>query len=186
MNRICAVLVGTVLLLSGCAQQPSLAERADEVVTLLAARQFDRLAGYVHPEKGVRFSPSAFIDLQSDRVLSADQLAAVAKDKARYHWGLAEGSGAPIELSFADYVQHHVYDADFAQAEKVAVDKTLGQGTSVNNLAEVYPGSRFVEYHFPGFDPQFEGLDWKSLRLVFEEQQGTWFLVGIIHAQWSI
>ena len=43
-----------------------------------------------------------------------------------------------------------------------------------------------MEYHFPGIDPKFEGMDWRSLRLVFEQKNCTWYLVGIIHAQWTI
>jgi hypothetical protein len=29
-------------------------------------------------------------------------------------------------------------------------------------------------------------MDWRSLRLVFEEQGGSWYLVGIVHDQWTI
>jgi hypothetical protein len=43
-----------------------------------------------------------------------------------------------------------------------------------------------VEYYFPGFEAQYEGMDWKSLRLVFEQHQGSWKLVGIIHNEWTI
>jgi len=43
-----------------------------------------------------------------------------------------------------------------------------------------------VEYHFPGIDPQYGGLDWRSLRLVFQQSGGEWYLVGIIHDQWTI
>jgi (p)ppGpp synthase/HD superfamily hydrolase len=43
-----------------------------------------------------------------------------------------------------------------------------------------------VEYHFSGFDPKYEGMDWRSLRLVFEEKDNIWHLVGIIHDQWTI
>jgi hypothetical protein len=29
-------------------------------------------------------------------------------------------------------------------------------------------------------------MDWQSLRLVFEETAGNWYLVGIVHDQWTI
>jgi hypothetical protein len=35
-------------------------------------------------------------------------------------------------------------------------------------------------------NPKNEGLGWQSLRLVFEEFEGNWKLVGIIHNQWTI
>ena len=44
--------------------------------------------------------------------------------------------------------------------------------------------------HFPGFDKKYGGMDWESLRLVFEDATlggGTeLMLVGIVHAQWTI
>jgi hypothetical protein len=42
-----------------------------------------------------------------------------------------------------------------------------------------------VEYYFPGFDLQLQGMDWRSLRLVFTLYDNTWYLVGIIHDQWT-
>jgi hypothetical protein len=42
-----------------------------------------------------------------------------------------------------------------------------------------------VEYYFPGFDPQYGGMDWRSLRLVFSDHGGTWYLAGIIHDEWT-
>lgn len=44
----------------------------------------------------------------------------------------------------------------------------------------------YVEYHFPGFEKKYEGKDWKSLRLVFEKKNDRWYLVGIVHDQWTI
>jgi hypothetical protein len=29
-------------------------------------------------------------------------------------------------------------------------------------------------------------MDWRSLRLVFMQDGGTWYLAGIIHDQWTI
>jgi hypothetical protein len=62
----------------------------------------------------------------------------------------------------------------------------LTSGNMIENQFEVYKDSIIVEYHIPEIDPQFEGLDWQSLRLVFEEYDGSWKLVGIIHNQWTI
>jgi hypothetical protein len=29
-------------------------------------------------------------------------------------------------------------------------------------------------------------MDWESLRLVFQEEGGVWYLVGVIHDEWTI
>ena len=38
---------------------------------------------------------------------------------------------------------------------------------------------------FPGFDPQYEGMDWSSLRLVIEKYNSEWRLVDLIHGEWT-
>ncbi|HUM37898.1 MAG TPA: hypothetical protein PLQ85_13585, partial [Anaerolineae bacterium] len=103
-----------------------------------------------------------------------------------YEWGVYDGSGEPIQLTFAAYYQKFVFDHDYTTAVAVSVNERLGMGNSIDNSQEYYPGAMVVEYHFPGFDPQYGGLDWTSLRLVFQEFEGRWVLVGIIHDQWTI
>jgi hypothetical protein len=51
---------------------------------------------------------------------------------------------------------------------------------------EVYPDATVVEFHFPGFEEKYEGMDWKSLRVVVEKLDNKWYVVGIIHDQWTI
>jgi hypothetical protein len=79
-----------------------------------------------------------------------------------------------------------VYDVDLAQPEEVGFGEVIGKGNTINNIAEVWPDAVTVEYHFSGFDPQYGGMDWRSLRLVFEPEEGAWRLVGIVHDEWTI
>ena len=62
----------------------------------------------------------------------------------------------------------------------------MGQGNTLINSSEIYKDAIIIEYHFSGFDPQYEGMDWRSLRLAFEKVNDIWYLVGIIHDQWTI
>ncbi len=175
-----------MLVLQGCAGHQSFERRAETVLSCLAKSDPECLASYVHPGKGLRFSPSAYIDPESDQVFSAEQLIAAWRSDIRYLWGFEDGTGEPIRLTLHAYFVRFVYDADYAKAEQVAADRVIGRGNTVNNLAEIYPGTRFIEYHFSGFDPQYQGLDWKSLRLVFEQREGAWYLVAIVHDHWTI
>ena len=70
----------------------------------------------------------------------------------------------PITLKFSDYYKRFIYDADFLNAEQVGYNKVLGHGNTLNNSFDVYKNSIIVEYYFSGFDPQYEGIDWRSLR----------------------
>lgn len=171
--------------LTAAQAQQALGERAQAAVGALKARDWAKLSAMAHPDKGVRFSPYAHVD-QKDLVFTAEQLKTLYAEKRLYDWGTFDGSGEPIHLSFADYYQRFVYDVDFAAAPKVGYNEAFGKGNTIDNSREFYPQAVVVEYHFPGFDPKFEGMDWKSLRLVFEQKDCTWYLVGIIHAQWTI
>jgi hypothetical protein len=159
-------------------------ERAAEVMLAIKNQDFIALSAYIHPVDGLRFSPYAFVR-DTDVVLSADEIAGILADSRSFTWGQYSGSGESISLSFLEYYSQFIYDVDFTNAPQVSLNHRLGVSTSTDNSLEFYPNSMVVEYYFPGFDPQLEGLDWRSLRLVFTEYNGTWVLTGLIHDQWT-
>ena len=163
------------------------AARASEAIMALKDGDLDALSGLVHPDRGVRFSPYATVHAgdDDDLVFSADELKSLMADPTVYHWGTYDGSGMPIELTFRQYYEEFVYDVDFARPDVVGFNERVGQGNSIDNIASAYPDGVMVEYHFEGFDPEYAGMDWRSLRLVFEEEDGIWYLVGIVHDQWT-
>jgi hypothetical protein len=156
-----------------------------QVLVALKAQDMATLAALAHPTQGVRFSPYAFVR-DEDVVFTPAQLSGAFSDSTVVAWGAYDGSGEPINLTFAAYYQEFIFDQDYTTAEAVSVNERLGQGNSIDNSQEAYPGAMVVEYHFPGFNPEYEGMDWVSLRLVFQEFEGRWVLVGIIHDQWTI
>jgi hypothetical protein len=163
----------------------TLEESAEAVINALAEKDLQAVAEFVHPEQGVRFSPYTYVE-ESHQVFTVEELASLPGSEEIFSWGNFDGTGDPIELTFDDYYQRFIYSADFANPEQMAVDEELGYSSMINNIADFYPGSSFVEYHFSGFVEDYGGMDWVSLRLVFIEEDGTWFLVGIVHDQWTI
>jgi len=161
-------------------------ETAREAINALKDKDMEKTAKLVHPGKGVRFSPYAFVDVKNDLVFSANDVKDLLSDTTIYTWGSYDGTGDPIELTFEDYYKKFIYDVDFANAEKVGYNEILGKGNTIENSAEVYKDSVVVEYHFSGIDPQYDGMDWRSLRIVFEKFNDAWYIVGIIHDQWTI
>lgn len=162
------------------------AVQGEQVLTAFKNGDFAKLSTYIHPDKGVRFSPYAYVNNNADQKFTASQIKGMAGSTTVYNWGSYDGSGKPIELTFSEYVKKFVYDQDFLQAKQVSFNHPIGTGNTQNNAAKVYPNATIIEYHFPGFDPKVEGMDWKSLRLVFEQKNGVWYLVGVIHAQWTV
>jgi uncharacterized protein YraI len=170
----------------------AVAVQAAGMIMALKNRELEKLSRLVHPDKGVRFSPYTYVRVESessqgaDLVFSADHIADFFADQTVYHWGRFDGSGEPINLTFEAYYERFIYDADFARPDAVGYNEIIGRGNTINNIAEVYPHAIPIEYHFEGFDPEFAGFDWRSLRLVLEEKEGAWYLVGIVHDEWTI
>jgi hypothetical protein len=198
------LLVLTVGLLAGCSGMPLVNQDPDagndlgllaqqepllsalRAIELIKARDWESLASIVHPQKGLRFTAYPYIDLEKDRVFTTDQVAELDSDTTVYVWGEYDGSGDPIELTFGEYYGRFVYDVDFAQAPMVGRNHSIGWSNTINNIEEAYPNGGFIEFHFPEIDPQYGGIDWRSLRLVFEQEGDAWYLVGIVHAEWTI
>jgi outer membrane murein-binding lipoprotein Lpp len=161
-------------------------EKTRTVVTLIKEKGFYALADYVHPTRGVRFSPYSNINTARDLVFSRDGLKTLLTDKEVKQWGFYDGSGAPIDATFADYYEEFIYDHPYHSAPQIGYNQILGKSNGDYNLYTIYPNAIIVEYHFPGFDERFEGMDWKSLRIVYQEKDEEWYIVGIVHDQWTI
>ena len=161
-------------------------ERAHELMNALKNKDAKTIAAYVHPEKGVRFTPYTRVSLDNDMIFDKEDILTFFEDENIYLWGWYDGSGEEIKLTPAQYYEQFVYSADFINAKEIGYNEVLTGGNVIENQFEVYENSIIVEYYIPEIDPQFEGLDWQSLRLVFEEYEGSWKLVGIIHNQWTI
>jgi hypothetical protein len=164
----------------------SLLSSALTVVELLQAQDMGSLSAHVHPVKGLRFSPYGYINLQDDLVFSAQDITTLLSSTQVYNWGAFDGTGDPIDFTFSDYYDRFVYDKDFADPHMIGNNIVIGTGNTLINMGQAYPNGSFVEFHFTGFDAQYIGMDWKSLRLVFEDVNGSWFLVGIVHDEWTI
>ncbi|WP_019230028.1 hypothetical protein [Sedimentibacter sp. B4] len=161
-------------------------ETAAELINAISDKDFEKVSEFVHPEKGVRFTPYTNVSVDKDVVLSQEEVKNFFNDKTTYIWGNYDGRGDEISLTPGEYYAEFIYSEDFKNAEAIGYNEVLSSGNMAENQFEVYKNAIIAEYYFPGFNPDFGGADWKSLRLVFEEYEGTWKLTGIIHNQWTI
>ncbi|MCU6712804.1 hypothetical protein M6D81_29290 [Paenibacillus sp. J5C_2022] len=170
-------------------EEPQVAATSEEAAAaLIAALKESDLAtlqSYIHPEKGLLFSPYVHIDTDTAQVFQREQLPDM-EDATEYEWGEYDGIGDPIKLTFKQYYEKFVYNQDFMNAEETGWDEIKGSGNSIPNIKDVYPDSYLVDYYFSGFNEDFEGMDWESLILVLEEYNGGWYIVAIAHSQWTI
>jgi hypothetical protein len=135
----------------------------------------------------VRFSPYAYIDSVTDKVVSAAWIRKQAGGKQdKMLWGTIDPTDEPIDRTIDDYAKSFIYNADFLQPEKFKVNEFIGSGNTTNNLLSFYKDCDFTESHFSGFEKRYEGMDWCSVRLVFKKKEGRYFLVGVVHDEWTI
>ena len=153
-----------------------------EILILLKNNQYDSLANYFHPDSGVRFSPYAFVDPKKNVKLSGAEFTKAVISNKKFTWGNADGSGDSITLTIPEYIKKFVYNADFVHAKKTSVNKMIGSGNSLNNLQEIYPAAPFTE----SYDAGKHEMAWSSLRLVFNKVGHKFYLIAMVHDQWTI
>jgi hypothetical protein len=154
--------------------------KSDIIIRSLKFKNFSLLKEYVHPKKGLRFSPYSYV-VSSDLVFQAQELMKLGTDVKSYDWGYKK-SNKKIQTSFEDYFNYYVYNFDFANADQVLYNEVLFKGSIVDNTREFYGDSIIVEYNIDSVGQVFSmGRDWAKLRLIFEKFGAEWFLSGIIN-----
>jgi hypothetical protein len=155
--------------------------------TLVAFKKRDgpALATIAHPSKGVRFSPYAYLQ-GTNITLSAAQLRTGYTDRTKRTWGITDGRGDPIVMTFADYTGSYIHARDFAASSQTAYNKTIGAGNTIDNTAAVYPDAILFEAYDPGPDAALKDVQWQCVRLLFERSGTRWYLVSVVHGEWTI
>ncbi|WP_027379674.1 hypothetical protein [Chryseobacterium daeguense] len=163
----------------------SLLETANKDILLaLKEKDYKKIAAFIHPEKGVRFSMYAFVDPKEDKVFTKDEFEKYQPTKTLFTWGTMDGSGDLYKATINDYLTKWVYSKDFITGQ-FSLNEFQGKGNSLNNLKSIYPKADFTENFIKGSEAN-AGMDWRCLRLVFEEFQGKYYLVGVVNDQWTI
>ena len=159
---------------------------AIEINNLLKNQNMEYLSEYVHPEKGLLFSPYTYINQENCLVFNSSQLKELPFSKEKYTWGSFDGSGEPIIFDFQEYYDRFIYDHDYTDPQIIGNNFDVSFGNTINNIKEIFPESHFIEFHFKGFEQKYEGMDWRSLKIVLEKYDNSWYLVAIVHDEWTI
>lgn len=166
--------------------ETDLVATACTAVEFIKTGSYDKLAEMVHPEDGVYFTPYSNVDLSTNMHFPAEKVANFASDQTAYLWGYTDGEGASINLTPKQYFEKYVFDQDYTSAPVIGRNYIVKSGNSIENVQDVFPDCQFVDFHFPGSEEKYAGMDWSTLRLVFREYEGAYKIVAIIHAQWTI
>lgn len=156
----------------------------DEVLKALKDKNYTAFASFIHPQKGIRFSMYAFVNLKEDKHFSKADFEKYQPTKTLFTWGTQDGSGDPYKATINDYLGKWVFSKDFT-ASQYSVNKFIGGGNSLNNLKEIYPKADFTENYIKGTEKS-GNMDWKTVRFVFEEFEGKYYLIAVVNDQWTI
>lgn len=158
---------------------------ASVVLQALKEKDWETVADYVHSSQGVCFTPEVYVS-DKDQTLMADQLRSADVRNKKRNWGDMYGEETGSKLQTLDeYYSRYIMDVDFTKAEEVNFNKDVQRGNSINNARTAFEAPYIVEYYIPGVNPDFGGMDWRSLRLVFGKDGNGWGLVGVIHGAWT-
>src|SRR5208282_3238008 len=124
--------------------------------------------------------------VKADRIYQRGHLEDLFSGKQVYVWGHEDGSDKPMRLTPPQYVERFVLNRDFRHADEIHFNEYITRGNTKNNIAEVYPGSKTVEYFIrPSVVNGAPSNDWVALTFIFENAGHRWYLVGIVHDQWT-
>jgi len=168
----------------GASKEEVLKKTNDELLQALKTGNYDIFANYIHPQKGVRFSMYAFVGKNEDKHFSKADFEKFHSSKIIFTWGSRDGSGEVYKATLKSYLKDWVFKKDFTKSE-YSLDKFLTGGNSLNNLKEIYPNSDFTENYISGTE-KYGGMDWNTLRFVFEEFKGKFYMVAVINDEWTI
>lgn len=167
-------------------QIPNFVQTAHIIKDALQSQQYAKITPHIHPKKGVRFSMYAYVNVKKDKVFSRKNFDKYLKQsKIKFTWGNKDGIGEPLITPLPSYLSDWVVRDNLSTPSKVGVNEFYGTGNSLNNLREVYPTQDFVEFYYAG-SKQYDCMDWRCLRLVFEAYQGRPYLIAIITDEWTI
>lgn len=153
------------------------------LLSILKSKDYHKFSEFIHPQKGVRFSMYAYLNPEN-KIFSKKDFDKYIDSNIKFTWGSRDGSGEPLVLSLQDYFEKWVFKRDFSSSE-YHFNEFRGQGNSLNNIKEIYPTQNFTENYIPPTE-KYGGMDWNSLRFVFEEYNGTYYLIAVINDEWTI
>ena len=155
-----------------------------QILQILQDEDMAAFQAYVHPVAGVRFSPYYYVQA-NHLVFNASAIPNLLSDPSIYNWGEEDGTGDPINRTAQDYFDRYVNRKDYSNPDDIQYNTIMQRASLINNIPTFYPNATFVEYHVEGTSPQYGGLDWGSIYVIYENYQGNWYVVGIANAEWT-
>lgn len=158
----------------------------DQILKSLKNKDWATFTNYIHPDKGVYFSPYAFLEPYKAVHLTKTDFVKGVEENQEFVWGEYDGVGGEIIMTITDYTDQFLYNIDFLKKATVYINEFRGSGNSINNLQQVFPDHFFLENYFSGENVEYDGMDWQALRVVIETKEGKHYVIALINDRWTI
>ncbi|MBD8033345.1 MULTISPECIES: hypothetical protein [Solibacillus] len=201
-TRVLSYIVLSFLLLYGCAgddkkpvssandmgkihpakeTKKELLALSEEILSLLKESDFEKISEMVDPEHGVTFAfyadfgnPAGY----GGQYVNLSKKEISENNDTKYLWGMDE-SEKEIEMSLNEYVQQMLLQSwgmEEVEYSIITFNEPAENFAGVfNTIHQYYPDAKYVEYHSPGINEH----SFQSLRFIYQERGGRWYLIGI-------
>ena len=154
---------------------------SEEIFSLLKASNFEKISELVDAEHGVTFAFYAdfgnpdgyggqYVNLSKNEISKAND--------TKYLWGKDEAE-REFEISLHEYVQQMLlqrWGKEEVDYSIITFNEPAENFAGVlNTIHEYYPNAKYVEYYSPGKDEH----SFQSLRFIYQQRDGEWYLIGI-------
>jgi hypothetical protein len=163
---------------------PVVMTTAESVLVALKTKNY-ALLEKLTSSHGLSWNEWPSLDLSRVDVAKTD-ISKIPSDTNVYLFGYTDGKGDPINLTRSAYIDTWIYNRDYLNADEVGVNRVIGKGNSLDTILTDAGNRTVVAFHFKGFEPEFKGMDWTTLYLVFDFENDAYKLRGIAKNNWSI
>ncbi len=174
-------LTGVVPAANFC-EDEAVNDLVDAFMTAVSERDNAALARLIHPERGLRMHTYWW---NPEVLINGDELQRLFSSNTTYDWGVEDGSGLPIEGSFAAVIvpelERDLLPATDGECQEILHGATAG----LVQLPDGYEQVPFVSLHRPAPDDEI-GFDWGTWVLGIEKWNGRYYLSYLVHYQWEI
>lgn len=177
-NFLTTTLEGTAF-----CEEPAVVELLRRFESAVAARNNQLLSQITHPERGLRVRNSWW---NPEVRITDTELATLFGNPTAHDWGVADGSGLPIDGSFTDVILP-LLDKDLSGATVTAC-RQLPTGPTAGSvrLPAEYEGTAYVAYFREAGDTDALGFDWGTWAVGVEQWQGKYVISYLIHYAYEI
>jgi hypothetical protein len=158
---------------------------AKSVLVALKNKDYSTLENFTSSQ-GLSWNEYPSLDMSKSDIIKTE-ISNIPTNSQKYLFGYTDGKGDPINLTISEYLDKWIYNKDYLNADEIAVNKMLDGGTnSLNTIIKDAGNRTVVAFYFKGFDRKYEGMDWTTLYLVFDLENGEYKLRGIAKNNWTI